>query len=1425
MARFGVTVVVGLSLVACSKPPRVEAPTGVTFTAGQVRFSNSGISIETVSLGAASRAELDAEGRLQVQRAGAIEQLTTTPEGLEHAYRFETRPAGDGDLEVRLRVHGARSVGTADGAHRFRANASSAELTYGEATWVDARGKRTPMQVRADSSADLLLVVDAATVASSAWPAVIDPIVSVRFGLNTMVPGQTDWRADDADVAFDGTNYLVIWVDNRDIGSPLFGVDGARVSPDGTVLDTAGFRILDTSTASRPSVSFDGTNFVVTAYSQNGYIYGNRVSRGGQVLGSLNGAIIAHGTLNQTPLDLASSDAGISLVTWTDYPLGDVQAQVFNGALAPIGSTLALTSNFNNGPPRVAFNGESFLVAWSTRNGVLARRVTPQGQRVGAPALTVGPGPRTDQHEVDVASAGPSWLVSWDGPNGVSAARLDADGGLLDATPMLLSANAPATNLRVSQTGPAYQVSWFTASSVNGRYDLWVNRVPSSGAQQDGLGALVQASLGVVPNGGAGCSGDGCLVTLESSRGFTLKALRIKDTTPLAPLVFVDEAKSRQNWPSIARGPNAYLVTWFDYRSSDYAQLWATRVDLNGTVLDPDGIELCGSAGQHGVPRIAATTAGDFFVVWDEGEDGSSGYSDLRGTRVLANGHVVTPCGAPMTSSRHARTPSIASDGTGYLLAWYEDYGVWPANALIQAARLDATGAMLDAPPLTLISGASDVVTAVAYGKGVYFVVFQVDSKARGIRVPVSGPPLDVYPGVSGGSSYADFPSVSFNGEQFVVAYRVYDPTGNPNDPWFHMYAARVATDGGLLDPAGVRLSKTQVYGYTSAGYRMAPEQGFDGVDTVFTWSTNDRGFEVFTAWLSPDGGAFGTNVTSKVAKSIPWSPTIAGRGDGDHSLLVYAGGDQSPGVRSLRIQGQIVTFRVTGHGCSVDAECKSGFCVDAVCCESGCGGGSTSDCQACSVAAGAAVDGHCGAANAGVVCRPSTGVCDVADSCDGVNLGCGDAVASSTTVCRPSVGLCDAEETCTGSSPSCPGDRVASSSVVCRDASGLCDKAEKCTGASAVCPADLAADKGTLCRAASGVCDVAETCTGASTSCPSDAFATGSVCRPASGACDVAETCAGDSAGCPPDGFAVGAVCRAASGACDVAETCTGSAATCPANSWLDAGVSCRAPAGACDVGEVCTGTSGACPSDVVLAEGTVCRASLGACDQTEHCSGHGAACPVDRLEPSTTVCRAANGACDVAERCSGLEVACPGDAYASGSTVCRAPKNDCDAAERCTGSAPGCPSDAFAPNGAVCGATASCLGNQSCRSGVCTSGVAPNCDDGDVCTTDGCSDGSGCTHVKVPGCCSAASDCDDHDACTTEACAEHRCVSTKLNCDDGDGCTKDVCTAGVCGHDAIATCGPVTPVAGCGCSSGGIEAGLVFAVLGLLGRRRRRL
>src|SRR5205807_5129119 len=57
--------------------------------------------------------------------------------------------------------------------------------------------------------------------------------------------------------------------------------------------------------------------------------------------------------------------------------------------------------------------------------------------------------------------------------------------------------------------------------------------------------------------------------------------------------------------------------------------------------------------------------------------------------------------------------------------------------------------------------------------------------------------------------------------------------------------------------------------------------------------------------------------------------------------------------------------------------------------------------------------------------------------------------------ICRPSAGICDVAENCTGSSAGCPSDAFQPSSTQCRAAAGACDVAENCTGSSANCPAD----------------------------------------------------------------------------------------------------------------------------------------------------------------------------------------------------------------------------------------------------------------------------------------------------------------------------------------------------------------------------------
>ncbi len=257
---------------------------------------------------------------------------------------------------------------------------------------------------------------------------------------------------------------------------------------------------------------------------------------------------------------------------------------------------------------------------------------------------------------------------------------------------------------------------------------------------------------------------------------------------------------------------------------------------------------------------------------------------------------------------------------------------------------------------------------------------------------------------------------------------------------------------------------------------------------------------------------------------------------------------------------------RANGQSCVADAECTSGNCIDAVCCDTTCGYGSSNDCQACSVAAGAAVDGTCGAVKSGVVCR----------------------VAAD---------LCDAAETCTGAGTSCPADKFLPSGTTCRAAAGVCDTAETCSGTSRSCPSDTFKSSATQCRAAAGLCDRAEYCTGAAAACPSDTFQPFlTVCRAVAGACDVAERCSGFSIDCPADSVAgAGTACRAAAGPCDVAESCTGTSSDCPADSFQPSTFTCRASAKDCDAPETCTGKSPSCPSDQQAADGAMC--SVGVC------------------------------------------------------------------------------------------------------------------------------------------------------------------------------------------------------------------------------------
>ena len=65
-------------------------------------------------------------------------------------------------------------------------------------------------------------------------------------------------------LAFDGTNYLVVWEDHRNYAIDRYpDIYGARVSPNGVVLDSEGIRISTASSFQKsPAVAFNGINYL-----------------------------------------------------------------------------------------------------------------------------------------------------------------------------------------------------------------------------------------------------------------------------------------------------------------------------------------------------------------------------------------------------------------------------------------------------------------------------------------------------------------------------------------------------------------------------------------------------------------------------------------------------------------------------------------------------------------------------------------------------------------------------------------------------------------------------------------------------------------------------------------------------------------------------------------------------------------------------------------------------------------------------------------------------------------------------------------------------------------------------------------------------------------------------------------------------------
>jgi hypothetical protein len=602
--------------------------------------------------------------------------------------------------------------------------------------------------------------------------------------------------------------FLVTWTAWSPDGTT--DVYGARVDTSGVVLDPGGFPIAAAAGSQREaSVGFGGGIFLVawTDFQDVGTwsVHGVRVDPVAGVGGRI--AIATGPGGHEEPA--VSYGAGTFLVVWKDSRLG-AGSEVFGARVSPAGSVLdpsGIAISVAAGEqqaPAVAFGGTAFLVVWEDSqfagSQIRGARVDPAGAVLDPTAIQISTTVTDNDDAPAVTALGERFLVGWYGssspgmPEGVDAlgARIDADG--TGRSEFVISATIgrsyqPGSGMALSTGGSGFFAAWEDIRS--GPTALYGAEVTVEAVVR-GPGTALAWSADGQGQSAVAFDGTNHLVAFSDRRGAVAARIdpagRMLDPSPIV----LDASGGGQ--PSVAFDGTNYLVAW----SGPGFRVAAVRVSPDGyRIGDPVEMPLPPPYDReqlHG-PSVASNGSG-FLVTWVETPH--SGGAVLRAARVTPDGGAAEP--VDVARAYYLGEPAVASDGSGYLVTWYD-------GSVVRGGRVGADGSPLDPEGIT-ISALPGYGGAVAWNGQRYLVAWATLNESgetvMAARVTSDGTVQD--PDgilVAGGPGGRGGPVVAANGP-FLVAWRERD--GDP-DRRTGVLAARVGDDGVVRDVPGLRIA------------------------------------------------------------------------------------------------------------------------------------------------------------------------------------------------------------------------------------------------------------------------------------------------------------------------------------------------------------------------------------------------------------------------------------------------------------------------------------------------------------------------------------------------------------------------------------------------------------------------------------------
>ena len=300
--------------------------------------------------------------------------------------------------------------------------------------------------------------------------------------------------------------------------------------------------------------------------------------------------------------------------------------------------------------------------------------------------------------------------------------------------------------------------------------------------------------------------------------------------------------------PALASDGTNTLVVWTDRQgSSAPGSVYGARITRAGVMPDRPGFSIHSGQGEQADPAVAFDGA-NYLVVWQSVVWPIGAY--LSAARVTPSGTVLDPT-AIRISSTYGWSPAVASGGTNSLVVWLRG-GL--GGALV-GARISPSGAVLDPNPIEIscppnyscMSNYANEPT-VAFDGTNYLVAWSESESGNifGTRLSLAGTVLD--PGgirISHGVGRTGKPTISFGGTNYLVAWE---------DTRFgccSIFGTRVSPSGRVLDPGEIAIA-------TRGREQVEPTAAFDGTNYLVAWADNrsvvSSGADIYGAHVTQDG-------------------------------------------------------------------------------------------------------------------------------------------------------------------------------------------------------------------------------------------------------------------------------------------------------------------------------------------------------------------------------------------------------------------------------------------------------------------------------------------------------------------------------------------------------------------------------------------